>query len=141
MRHVLIAASLLLASLLLVQVVAAAFQVSATRGHEVTDNFVPGELPRSALPAVLGPTVRANATAPERERGRMVEPRTGKPLDYRQPLATQPQQPAAQDPAPAPPKAPAAPPPAPAAQQPAPPSLKLPAPSIRNALPEGADRV
>ena len=131
MRHVLIAAGLLLASLLVVQVVVAAFQVSATRGHEVSANFVPGELPRSALPAVLGPGTRARAALPERARPQ--QPST-QPLDYRQrttpvPLDTLPQQPAAQERPPSQPPTPGS-----------PPSLKLPSPPIRDTAPPGADR-
>jgi hypothetical protein len=150
MRHVLIAAGLLLASLLVVQVVVAALQISATRGHEVSDNFVPGELPRSALPAVLGPTVRARATTGP-DRVHPAEPRASAPLDYRQRVAPEPQvkepqntgplkrtapdvfdsaprQPAAQEIAPRPTGAGA------------PPSLKLPTPPVRNTAPPGADR-
>ena len=152
MRHVLIAAGLLLASLLVVQVVVAAFQVSATRGHEVSANFVPGELPRSALPAVLGPTVRARPSTGAD--GSRADPRA--PIDDRQHVAPEPQnnrppdnpardtgplkrtapdvldkaprQPAALKTAPRPSGAPA------------PPSLKLPTPPVRNSAPPGADR-
>ncbi len=158
MRHILIAAALVLASLLLVQIIAAALQSSATKGHEVTDDFVPGELPRSALPAAVGAGMgrpHEGGANPQPERSRTEphpadsHPTGAQPLDYRsrtapspphlepepQPPDTTPRQPAVQQTTPAESKPGATPP-----TKSAPPSLKLPAPPVHIAPDPGADR-
>ncbi len=118
MRHLLIGLALVLVSLLAVQFVAAALEISATKGHEADANFIPGELPRGVLPTspYAGQTTPppAKAALPERARP---GPR---PVDLQTPVPSTP--PAAQP-------------------QPAPPGLRLPpTPTIPSATDPNASR-